>query len=58
MRNLFAKMLYELEKKHDLMLVSILSDSGSAPRGKGAQMLLNANGRVEGTIGGGNVEFL
>ena len=58
MRNLFAKMLYELEKKHDLMLVSILSDSGSAPRGKGAQMLLNASGRVEGTIGGGNVEFL
>lgn len=58
MRNLFAKMLYELEKKHDLMLVSILSDSGSAPRGKGAQMLLNAKGRVEGTIGGGNVEFL
>ena len=58
MRTLFAKMLYELEKKHDLMLVSILSDSGSAPRGKGAQMLLNASGRVEGTIGGGNVEFL
>ena len=58
MRNLFAKMLYELEKQHDLMLVSILSDSGSAPRGKGAQMLLNAKGRVEGTIGGGNVEFL
>ena len=58
MKNLFTKMLYELEKKHDLVLVSILSDSGSAPRGKGAQMLVSAAGRVEGTIGGGNVEYL
>ena len=58
MRNIFAKMLYELEKKHDLMLVSILSDQGSSPQGKGAQMLLNTGGRIEGTIGGGNVEFL
>lgn len=58
MKNLFTKMLYELEKKHDLVLVSILSGTGSAPRGKGAQMLVSAAGRVEGTIGGGNVEHL
>ena len=58
MKRLFTKMLYEVEKGHDLMLVSILSGSGSAPRGKGAQMLVGAEGRVEGTIGGGNVEYL
>ena len=58
MKRLFTKMRYEVEKGHDLMLVSILSGSGSAPRGKGAQMLVSAEGRVEGTIGGGNVEYL
>ena len=56
MKRLFTKMRYEVEKGHDLMLVSILSGSGSAPRGKGAQMLVSAEGRVEGTIGGGKVE--
>ena len=52
MRRLFAKMVDELEKGQDLMLVSILSASGSTPRGRGAQMLVSAAGRVEGTIGG------
>ena len=58
MRNLFAKMLDELNKGQDLMLVSILSASGSTPRDRGAQMLVSAAGRVEGTIGGGNIEHL
>lgn len=54
MKSLFETM--EAELGQDLMLVSVLSDSGSAPRGKGAQMLLGAAGRLAGTVGGGAVE--
>ena len=56
MNSIFAKMLYELEKHHDLMLVTIVSEAGSAPRGTGSQMLVNQEGRIMGTIGGGAVE--
>lgn len=56
MRAIFAKMLYELEKKHDLMLVTIIGEQGSTPRGMGAQMLVNRQGRMIGTVGGGSCE--
>ena len=56
MNSIFAKMLYELEKDHDLMLVTIISEAGSAPRGTGSQMLINMDGLLLGTIGGGAVE--
>lgn len=51
-----AKLLYEMEKGHDTMLVTILSDQGSTPRGVGSQMLVGEAGRLVGTIGGGAVE--
>lgn len=56
MEKIFTALLYELEKGHDCVLVSIVSDCGSAPRGKGSQMLISGEGRVQGTIGGGAVE--
>ena len=56
MNKIFAKMLYELEKGHDLVLATIIGEAGSAPRGTGSQMLVNADGRCLGTIGGGAVE--
>ena len=56
MNTIFAKILYELEKDHDLMLVTIIGEAGSAPRGTGSQMLVNMDGRLLGTIGGGAVE--
>ena len=56
MNSIFAKMLYELEKDHDLVLVTIISEAGSAPRGTGSQMLVNLDGLLLGTIGGGAVE--
>ncbi len=37
-------------------LVSVLATEGSAPRGAGTKMLVTAE-NVEGTIGGGNLEF-
>ncbi len=56
MNTIFAKLLYEMEKKHDTVLVSIISGSGSAPRGAGSQMLVSSRGRLVGSIGGGAVE--
>lgn len=56
MDRIFAKLLYELEKKHDTILVTIIADRGSAPRGAGSQMLVGETGRIIGTIGGGAVE--
>lgn len=56
MDRILAKLLYELEKKIDTVLVTIVADRGSAPRGAGSQMLVEENGRILGTIGGGAVE--
>jgi len=56
MDRIFAKLMYLLEKQQDAMLVTIIADRGSAPRGAGSQMLVGAEGRVLGTIGGGAVE--
>ncbi len=56
MNAIFAKVLYELEKSHDLVLVSIVSQQGSSPRGLGAQMLIGEQGHIIGTVGGGSVE--
>ena len=58
MQSIFAKLLYEMEKRHDTVLVTIIHESGSTPRGEGAQMLVGAQGPLGGTIGGGNVENL
>ena len=56
MNTIFAKLLYEMEKGHDTVLVSITEENGSAPRGVGSQMLVGAQGRILGTVGGGAVE--
>ena len=56
MDRIFAKLLYQMEKKLDTMLVTIIADQGSAPRGAGSQMLVGSEGRIIGTIGGGAVE--
>lgn len=58
MQSIFAKLLYETEKQHDTVLVTIVRESGSTPRGIGAQMLVSRSGAQVGTIGGGNVEHL
>lgn len=56
MQAVFSKLLYEMEKGHDTMLCTIIAQSGSTPRGLGAQMLAGAEGLLCGTIGGGAVE--
>ena len=56
MDRIFAKLLYMMEKKIDTVLVTIIADRGSAPRGAGSQMLVGSEGRILGSIGGGAVE--
>ena len=56
MNGIFTTLLYEMEKHHDTVLCSIIADSGSTSRGKGAQMLVGDAGLLSGTIGGGAVE--
>lgn len=44
------------EKKEGVMM-TIISKSGSSPRGTGSKMFLDKEGKLYGSIGGGNVEF-
>lgn len=56
MREFFRTMAHHLEAGEPVILVSLLSSSGSTPRGAGAMMACFPGGSA-GTIGGGNVEF-
>ena len=56
MKQIFSQLFYEVEKHRDTVLVTLIADRGSAPRKAGAQMLVGAEGRLVGTIGGGAVE--
>ncbi len=57
MKALFQLMKENLQKGNDLTLVSVVASSGATPRGAGAHMLVDKNGRLGGTIGGGAVEY-
>ena len=46
-----------LEHKQDTVLATVTASSGATPRGEGARMLVNSDGRLAGTVGGGAVEF-
>ncbi|HHH83062.1 MAG TPA: XdhC family protein, partial [Chloroflexi bacterium] len=37
-------------------LVTVIRDQGSVPRHAGAKMIVFPDGRIEGTIGGGELE--
>lgn len=45
-----------LEGRHGVM-VTIAEKSGSSPRGVGSKMFVEPSGHIEGSIGGGKVEF-
>ena len=57
MRRIFSKLLYEIEEERSVMLVTVVADRGSAPRGAGAAMLVGEKGRITGSIGGGAETF-
>ncbi|MDY3282730.1 XdhC family protein [Dysosmobacter sp.] len=56
MIRIFETLAEELAAHRGAMLVTIVAEEGSAPRGAGAQMLVGAAGQLAGTIGGGAVE--
>lgn len=56
MNGIFTTLLHEMEQGRDTVLCTIVAQSGSTPRGAGAQMLVGAEGLLSGTIGGGAVE--
>ena len=52
----FSAVLRALERCEDAALVTIVAAQGSTPQRVGAKMLVYADGRTEGTIGGGCYE--
>ena len=56
MKAFFEALLDALSRGENAVLCSVLSASGSTPRGAGAKMAVFADGQILGTIGGGAVE--
>jgi xanthine dehydrogenase accessory factor len=54
---LFGALLRAAESGEDTVLVTIIADTGSSPRGAGAHMLAGRAGRICGTVGGGPLEY-
>lgn len=57
MKNLFSNLYETVKTGEPVMLVSVIGDSGSTPRGAGARMAVRTDGTSTGTIGGGAVEY-
>jgi xanthine dehydrogenase accessory factor len=58
MKKLIQQICTTLSDGQDLVLVTISSQAGSTPRLAGAKMIILRDGRIGGTIGGGQVEAL
>ncbi|MEG2605013.1 MAG: XdhC family protein [Clostridia bacterium] len=58
MKTLIPLILRHLEANEPVVLATVLEREGSAPRGAGACMLVEQDGRTQGTVGGGSVEHL
>lgn len=56
MKEIFSKLYANIKAGRDAILVTIIDEAGSSPRGRGAQMVVTAEGLQCGTIGGGAVE--
>lgn len=57
MKKLFEILKDRINNKKATMLVTVIESQGSVPRGKGAYMLVGEEGRIYGTVGGGNLEY-
>lgn len=56
MKEVFQRLIQALSAGEDAVLVCVESSRGSAPRGAGACMAVTEQGRIAGSIGGGEVE--
>ena len=54
--NIYEKALGLLNENQAFAMAEIVRQRGSTPRGKGARMLVLADGRIMDTIGGGGME--
>lgn len=57
MDEVFTRLQYEIENHRPVVLLSIISSKGSAPRHEGTHQLILSDGHTVGTIGGGFQEF-
>lgn len=57
MKNLFQAIKKEAAQNTACYLAALIESEGSAPRSSGAYMLVDADGLVYGTIGGGGMEY-
>jgi xanthine dehydrogenase accessory factor len=57
MKKLFEILVERSRNGQATMLVTVVADVGSAPRGAGASMIVGEDGRILGTIGGGMLEY-
>ena len=57
MKNLMEKLREQTLHGNACYLVALIESEGSTPRSSGAYMLVNKNGWVAGTVGGGGMEY-
>ena len=57
MKHILETLKAELEKGEKAVLCTVIDNSGSCPRGKGAHMLVSEQSKTIGTVGGGRVEY-
>ena len=57
MKELMKAVSEWLSQGEDVIMATIIADSGSTPRGAGARMAIIRNGDFVGTIGGGAIEY-
>ena len=57
MKDLIEKLKDQVLQGNDCYLIALIESEGSTPRSSGAYMLVNKNGWVAGTVGGGGMEY-
>lgn len=57
MKRLFQRLTELLDQGEEAALATIIASSGSTPRGAGSRMLVRRDGSIQGTVGGGAVEY-
>ncbi len=56
MKTFYESMVEFLRKKESFAVATLFDKTGSAPRSDGAKMMVQADGSITGTIGGGRLE--
>jgi xanthine dehydrogenase accessory factor len=57
MNSIYEEILSAVKNNHKTALCTIISTNGSTPRKTGAKMLVYEDGKVKGSIGGGDLEL-